>query len=278
MTTNQKSLAGGWKNSLWLFWTFTFVLNWVAFFYIGARGKRPLWMMAGFVYAIPTVLLLVLDRSSSSWVWDALVVLVLGLVSIIHAFLVRMEYLRLLVEEREKQVRKYQSLQSLIGESEPEPKAESATTDPTVEAAPPPASGPRLNAISNVATDAGTDVPSSPVPEPAPPSDLPAAPTPSPVRQTTSQKIDAFVLDEPTDEARSRSSVQTLHAQPLSIINLNSASAEEIASIPSLTLLHGMTAVSIRETQGQFTTLEQFVDCIGLKSHVADRIRPYVNL
>jgi competence ComEA-like helix-hairpin-helix protein len=362
-------------------------LNWVAFLYIGTRAKRPSWWLAGAVYATPVVLLAVL--SDEALLADVLAVAVLGLASIVHAFLVRGKYIELIQAEQEQKLRKYQSLQELLeqdqevvattaaapgragggststtsaagksggsmsmapaakktggsasaapaagktGGSMSTASAAGKTGDSANTASAAGKTGDSANVASavgktgdsaNMASAAGKTVDSAnlasadaatgnsvdtapadlvadsvvsatpaslettqtssaeEVPSatavldlPVETEDVPAPPTSSKPR-TMTQQVDAFVLEDVEDHSR--------HAAPASradiqIINLNTASAEEIGSLPGIGLLLGMTAVSIRETKGRFTSLEQFVDVIGLKPHVAERLRPYVIL
>jgi hypothetical protein len=83
-------------HSLWIGWTFTAgMFNWVAFLYVGVRARRQRWVMWGAIYSIPFILaMLFAEREDAvSDVVVALLILV-GIVSIVHAFRIRPEYLR----------------------------------------------------------------------------------------------------------------------------------------------------------------------------------------
>lgn len=85
-------------HSLWIGWTFTFgFFNWVAFLYIGFRAKQRKWILWGLFYGIPFVLAM-LNPNLNNWLGDVtmILIIVLGVVGIFHAFKVRKEYLRLL--------------------------------------------------------------------------------------------------------------------------------------------------------------------------------------
>lgn len=78
-------------HSLWLAWVLTLgMLNWIAFLYIGLRGRRPRWLFWGVIYAIPVILLI---SESFSDVWTGLALLTVAIVSPVHALVVRREYL-----------------------------------------------------------------------------------------------------------------------------------------------------------------------------------------
>jgi hypothetical protein len=98
MATTSRGQRWEISHSLWIGWTFTLgFFNWVAFFYIGIRAKHRRWLLWGLFYAIPFILAMATaDRPAfDGWVGDLVVVLtlVLGVISIIHAFRVRKEYL-----------------------------------------------------------------------------------------------------------------------------------------------------------------------------------------
>jgi len=81
---------------LWILWTFTLgFFGWLAFAYIGIRGRHPRWLLWAALYATPLIFFAVISTTvSQSWIdatlnFNAL----LSVVSIVHAFLVRKEYL-----------------------------------------------------------------------------------------------------------------------------------------------------------------------------------------
>lgn len=91
-------LGGRLRDSLWIAWTFTLFLNWIAFFWIGFRARNGRWVAWGFVYAIPFIALMVLSESDElyeSWPGDlaAGAWLILALAAIIHAFVIRRTYI-----------------------------------------------------------------------------------------------------------------------------------------------------------------------------------------
>jgi hypothetical protein len=77
-------------------WTFALgFFSWLAFVYIGLRARHPRWILWGVLYATPLILIAVFGVSQPQSWFDAVVnvTIVLGVVSIVHAFLVRKEYL-----------------------------------------------------------------------------------------------------------------------------------------------------------------------------------------
>ena len=83
-------------HSLWIAWTFALgFFSWLAFVYIGLRARHPRWMLWGVLYATPLILFAVFtSQMSQSWANVTLnATVVVGAVSVVHAFIVRKEYL-----------------------------------------------------------------------------------------------------------------------------------------------------------------------------------------
>jgi hypothetical protein len=93
-------------NSLWIVGAFTGgFFNWVPFLYIGVRARQPKWLLWGLVYAIPFIFFMfVVDARSMNGMLGDLTTglqLITAVVSPIHAFRIRDEYLlRLVALER----------------------------------------------------------------------------------------------------------------------------------------------------------------------------------
>ena len=84
-------------HSLWIGWTFTFLLRAIVFIYVGLRARQKKWILWGLVYSVPFILFLVavakVDPASSLATVIILAMFFAGLASILHAFKVRREYL-----------------------------------------------------------------------------------------------------------------------------------------------------------------------------------------
>lgn len=96
--TISTSRGTRWKllHSLWIGWTFLFgFFSWLAFAYIGIRGRHPRWLLWAALYATPLMLFAVITGNiSQRWANVTLSAsVVLGVVSVVHALLVRREYL-----------------------------------------------------------------------------------------------------------------------------------------------------------------------------------------
>jgi hypothetical protein len=106
MELSSTSKGNRWEllHSLWIGWTFTLgFFSWVAFVYIGLRTRHTRWILWALFYATPLILFAIPAQRSAGWTNLTLsATMVLGLVSIVHAFLVRKEYLlRLELLQRE---------------------------------------------------------------------------------------------------------------------------------------------------------------------------------
>ena len=92
-------------NSWWLVLPFTIYLNWLAFLYVGVTAKHRKWILYGVLYAIPFIFYLVYTQTGQnvsiingqpiSLEFEIILTAVwlIGIFSIVHAFLLRKEYL-----------------------------------------------------------------------------------------------------------------------------------------------------------------------------------------
>lgn len=56
------------------------------------------------------------------------------------------------------------------------------------------------------------------------------------------------------------------------LLNVNTATEEDLAALPGVTIIDAKKAISYRETNGDFPTPNAFLDCIGAKPHIAARL------
>ena len=94
-------------HSLWIGWTFTLgFFNWIAFLSIGWRARQGKWIFWALFYSVPFVLAMGFGIGTSGepvslrWLgdWNVTLTILLGIVSIFHAFKVRNEYLMRLAD------------------------------------------------------------------------------------------------------------------------------------------------------------------------------------
>jgi len=95
-----------WRNSLWLIWCFLFGLNWIPFFWIGARAKKIKWSLFGCLYLVSCLVLPIFFANFENILSDISIgsMLIAWPVSVVHAFLSRNEYLirRKMIVDNEK--------------------------------------------------------------------------------------------------------------------------------------------------------------------------------
>ncbi len=104
MTNSSKNSIWRLTHSLWILWTLPFGLSsWISFFYIGIRVRQMKWIISGLIYTIPLIIgmligptsdyLIIISGNSGLSDLQYGFIIVIWIVSMIHAFLVRNEYL-----------------------------------------------------------------------------------------------------------------------------------------------------------------------------------------
>ncbi|AZV56375.1 helix-hairpin-helix domain-containing protein [Clostridium sp. AWRP] len=87
------SRAKKWEilNSLWILFTFTLCFfNWIGFFYISYKVRYIKWSLCGLIYSIPFIIVMIIGKANNL---VGILTLILGIIGIVHAFLIRNEYL-----------------------------------------------------------------------------------------------------------------------------------------------------------------------------------------
>ena len=82
-------------HSWWIILTFTLFFNWIAFFYVGITAKHRKWIYYGIIYSIPFILLCLSENMPDGPLIDLIMssLFILWIISIVHAFKIRKEYL-----------------------------------------------------------------------------------------------------------------------------------------------------------------------------------------
>jgi hypothetical protein len=132
-------------HSWWIVLTFTLgFFNWVAFLYIGFRAKQRKWILWGLFYSISFVMMILFDSQGRlpTWLQNLMFFLIvgLGIISILRAFLVRRGYLvRLEAVQREaseKESALKQHLDPKIDQREAVPTQSTDTSEEVDQVAP----------------------------------------------------------------------------------------------------------------------------------------------
>lgn len=89
MAVTSRSKTWEILHSIWILWTFTLLFNWIAFLYIGIRGREKRWRNWALLYMVPFWLSIIAPDSGTV----TFLAFVLWIISVIHAFRIRKEYL-----------------------------------------------------------------------------------------------------------------------------------------------------------------------------------------
>ena len=98
MSVTKKGIGWEIRNSIWLLWSFTLILNCVGFFWIGARTGKRKWIVSGFLYFLVDFALLIaapsIEKVSATLNWITVALMIIGWsAAILQSFLSRKEYL-----------------------------------------------------------------------------------------------------------------------------------------------------------------------------------------
>jgi hypothetical protein len=150
-----------WRHCLWMLWTLTLGLSsWVAFFYIAFRARRLRWLVWGTVYFAAFLIFAVgTDPGSTGGQIATGFMFVAGMVSVVHAFAVREDYL-VRLERRIHEAAEAGSQEHVTTREKTKPTSEVPTETP-----------------SEVAPDATLATPSEELAQPT------SRPTPEPSRE-----------------------------------------------------------------------------------------------
>ncbi|KAB2952685.1 helix-hairpin-helix domain-containing protein [Heliorestis acidaminivorans] len=266
-------------NSFWMLWLFTLgIFNWISFLYIGFRAKQKKWMLYGLAYAIPFMIMMMADANESLSELGATLALLIFLISLIHGFIARKEYLLRLEALQESKGQRMAEMKEKIA-SQYNPNGVTVETD----------SG-ATNSSVNRQVDSSA---SHPVSAPKESITLP----PKEVEKIT-PKVNDFDLLPPvqgpyanksTESPKPQNSVKTVPSkieereekakkEEKQLLDLNQASVDELASLPGIGPILAKKAVQVRESQQGFRQLEDFAAALQLKPHIVERIRPMVTI
>lgn len=86
---------------------------------------------------------------------------------------------------------------------------------------------------------------------------------------------DVLSVQAPSNDL-SEKNVQEAPAQQINIVDVNTASEEEIAALPGLTIIDAKRAVDYRRENGPFRTPDEFFEAIRVKPHIMVKIQDRV--
>lgn len=216
-------------NSLWIIFTFTLgIFNWISFLFIGYKARCKKWIIYSIIYAAPFMACMVVGKATD---FLSGLVILSGIVGIVHAFIIRQEYLiRLDAVDHGKTL------------------SDSEVKDIIIKI--------KLSKIKLEDNDAS---------------------------EAVKENVDtrpSFKIEEDVKLEDKESTVETKQATNEGFknepIDINTASENELANLPSFGVILAKKAVNHRETKGYFNSVEEFAEALSLKPHVLERIKPLI--
>lgn len=118
-------------------------------------------------------------------------------------------------------------------------------------------------------------------PVPLRPSHLVAQPSPGNqvenVLSTFGSSVSNLPPPPPTVPQPRESQMSSVPIIP-SRIDLNSATETQMAGLPGVGIILGKKALMERQRRGGFGSIDEFCEALGLKPHIAERVRPLVEI
>lgn len=215
------------RNSIWMLWAIlTFgALNYISLFYASNKVKQKKWFIAGIIYSIIFIFMMVISEvvPTKHWLYDlTLAAYLIGwIASIIHVFKIRPEYLLRLeakistgYKEKEIESLKRKISQEYVTKSPIENTQKSIITSPVTE---------------------------------------------------QSKVVQEKVINESKEVPSEKK-----------IIDVNTASEQEIAKIPGIGSIFAKKVISVRNQQNGFKSFEHFIETLSVKPHLIEKIKPYL--
>ncbi|MBS4196297.1 ComEA family DNA-binding protein [Lederbergia citri] len=70
--------------------------------------------------------------------------------------------------------------------------------------------------------------------------------------------------------------IQPKHEEEIDIININTATEEEIARVPGIGALFAKKVVDARYKENGFTSFDHFTEVLSIKPHLVEKMKPYL--
>lgn len=272
----NRGIVWEYLHSIWILWVivigFFGFFNWPAFFYVAFRARNKKWAILGAVYLAPFVIAIVISsvQGSNSPITGLWVLLLFAswVASIVHAFLIRREYLvRLDVHQRAQVLRaeradeKYRHLREEVTRQ----SGLAALSSPPLRAA--------GNSVGFMASEPAA-LSNTTLPAMLPP--VPVAPS-TPLQPRSSTPVNTSFSPSTTLQPLSAPVSPSLPLQPgMEVVDVNSASEATLAQLPGVGVILAKQALAQREAQGGFKSVDEFGAALQLKPHILERIRPLV--
>lgn len=229
------------------------LFGWVSFLYAGVRARERSWLVWAGVYAIPWLLLLVVPQGPSASDTGAAVVgfalMIVWVVSSVHAFRIRGEYLRRIAHRR---------IESGRGPSK-SAGASTATNGVPINQVPAnwytdPAGGPGSRWWNGSEWTGHTRG---------------GQPSSSTIYSTSATPGPSSTAENPFPD----SSSGARRRQNPEKIDVNSAGEGELAALPGIGTILAKRIVAERRSRGGFQSVDELATVVELKPHVLQRVR-----
>lgn len=240
------------------------LLNWIAFLYVGLTANVKRWIYWGIFYATPLILfiysIIFLGGLSGNFEPLERYCNLLQIMAIVHAFWIRKEYLvRLEALQERKKILTKDEVKAIIEKNEPinsykkVPEVKDLSEDT------------KESMINEFTDTAGQS-------ESLSTKDNKISKTEDNIQSIKEIKINQVNNSkEKTDNILPKDKKEELSA-----ININTASENELASLPGVGLILAKKAINHRETKGYFNSIDEFAEILSLKPHLLERIKPLI--
>jgi DNA uptake protein ComE-like DNA-binding protein len=240
------------------------MFSWASFLYAGLRGRGRSWLLWAAAYATPWVPLIVFTEDKPGWDgldYAFLYLTIVWLVSSVHAFLIRPEYLRRIASRRIEQ--------------RGEPIARTAPGSGHVGSDNTPAAGWYSDPSGGSGQrwwDGGTwTAHTTSAAAPAAPSSQ------QPIMPPSHEDHRAAVIQQTTGDTASATPDVGGQASGQQI-DVNEAGEDELAGVPQIGVVLAKRIVAERSVRGGFRSVDEMAGVVGIQPHILQRIRAHLTV
>jgi len=239
MTVIVRDKKWDWKNSLWMLWAITLFCGFISFLWIGPRAKQMKWTLFGFLYLVVGFGSFVVSTDEGlQQVLSGTIIELLTWVWLITAIICLIHALSIRKDYLDKrwQIISTQRFEEEAGRGNlavPEVLAQQSANASFLHATP------QLNQSQ--------------------PKVRFCAKTGNPLQSEHNSTLPSHVETQ-------------AQQQPKKKLNLNSASEQELATLPGVSVALAKRAISLKESNGEFTSPQDFCKRLGIMPHFAVQI------
>lgn len=245
MAITKKGKAWEIKNSLWIIWSFIFLLNGIGIFLVGKKCKVKKWFNNGLIYTALAWISMIVGGETSGVLQDISLFFFCGiyLVCIIHSFKIRKEYLLRLefLEDQNTEQIELDSLRNKIAEEyEASKKNILVHNDPISQ---------KKNVTSKINN---TKILNE--------KDL----------VPPLSRINSIRIKTPDVKTIKKSTNLT------TLLDINSCNEVELAELPGIGIILAKKTINLRNSKNGFSSVDEFIKEVGIKPHFVERLRSMI--